>query len=791
MDFKNLFLISAQVSNGAETDYEDIYYLNLGMNTSMRSFHDCLDPLVYESYQVDSEIAIDSSDVDNDDEDLGSNESDEEDMRGSYKFTTFTQVPPILFVTLEDRQDYQEQQKSKKEGSSYKLEKTIYLDRYLIENKDLALQKYQLAAQWKSDIRRTQKEIWNLQHEGLPQSISTSVDDANYLKDDTPVTLGKCQLLNTTAEYLNSQVSSLAATDENIEYIKSLQSIQQVLYHVRDDIEKKQKELKQLELERQESLKNLFDDPRLRKVPYDLRAVLHTDGLSGTGHYWGYIWVEPSEINLLEDIPVEGSGWYRFCDAMVEKVTEEDVWDERTDPFALVYADRSIQRFSKQQLDQVTPEDLLQFIQDDNAAFANEGLEDDGQNSIYNINIDNSGSNSSQHSSMQRSNSQISIGTDHYSLEFGNDENSEDQTPNYCQQGFTSGNRSPARSKESNLSSNKTQQIRDNHPTLLSTMKSSRLVDLAVANIIEMRTSIEGDYRFLKRFDLFLARAGDMEILARFYQLVNQVFQNNNIDGSNNPKVENNSEVGVKDSEISVEYFNNELDLLSMAEIRDIIRSDSTLVLMFEQYESYLSIGHRIASALTMFVYDNYNASLEHILEYYKEQSNWGIILASSNELLWKFPGLNDLSFRAIASKFGKACLKKLNDDAHTKACNLAYRNRGLQDGIRIAYQAIKFVNDDNHDNNNNVQFLSELGERWFDYAEGQSGTLTDDQAQLLNNLVMLYLDAASSIMLPENDQVTNNTDKLSLATSTDDSPIWLVFRKSLHDAEAKLLKTL
>lgn len=118
-------------------------------------------------------------------------------------------------------------------------------------------------------------------------------------------------------------------------------------------------ELQNLIHERQHSLQNLFNEPDLHQRPYDLRAVLHTDGLSGTGHYWGYIWVELVEVNLLVDIPTQGGGWYRFCDARVERVTEEDVWAEPTDPFALVYTDRAAPSFTKQQMDKVTPADLM------------------------------------------------------------------------------------------------------------------------------------------------------------------------------------------------------------------------------------------------------------------------------------------------------------------------------------------------------------------------------------------------------------------------------------------------
>lgn len=107
-------------------------------------------------------------------------------------------------------------------------------------------------------------------------------------------------------------------------------------------------------------MQKIFNDANLQKKPFDLRAVLYTDGLSGTGHYWGYIWVEPNERNLLIDIEVDddGGGWYRFCDADVQRVTEADIWKEDINPFALLYVDRSIPCLTKEELDKYIPEEL-------------------------------------------------------------------------------------------------------------------------------------------------------------------------------------------------------------------------------------------------------------------------------------------------------------------------------------------------------------------------------------------------------------------------------------------------
>jgi hypothetical protein len=202
-----LFFLRAEIDNGIEVETEDIYYLNLGINTGMSSFHDCLDPLVYESYAATTE---------DDGDDLGSNVSDDE---VTYKLTTFTQVPPILLVTLENRRDYTT---TIRKDTPFAVDKVIYMDRYLNENKAVVLDKYRQADQWKQDIKRTQA--------ALDKEETHPLDGA---------ALSNQQLLEATTLYLDQKVSGLEWTNENEPTIKSMRSLQQVLYQVCDDLENK------------------------------------------------------------------------------------------------------------------------------------------------------------------------------------------------------------------------------------------------------------------------------------------------------------------------------------------------------------------------------------------------------------------------------------------------------------------------------------------------------------------------------------------------------------------------
>lgn len=207
----SLFQLQAEVCSGDEVDIEEVYYLNLSIDATTKTFYDCLDPLIYESFQDDSTTI-------HPDDEIISNASDENEVL-PYKFTTFTQVPPLLFMTLEDRRDFKTI-KNAANKKTYTVEKTIYLDRYLNTNKSISLQKYQQADELRKEIRRTQYELQKIQHSDYD--------------------LNKHQLLDTTITYFNNKIKTAEDIPENNDYFKSLKSLQNVLQQVQNNIKKKQ-----------------------------------------------------------------------------------------------------------------------------------------------------------------------------------------------------------------------------------------------------------------------------------------------------------------------------------------------------------------------------------------------------------------------------------------------------------------------------------------------------------------------------------------------------------------------
>lgn len=313
--FYRLFLIKARIEDVNDYDDEEVDYLTLNVDKNMCSFHDCLDPLVFESYQVDKQV---------DEEADPSISSDDED-EASYKFTTFKQIPPILMVLLDNRS------LPKKMDVKYMVEKNIYMDRYMIEKKDKALEGFKKMDSCRKEISNSRAEI-------------------EKLKSDNTLAMDKRDVLIQTLNYFEQKQQ-----EEGDE--EGLESLKNVLNSVKQKIDARLADLEMTILDQREKMHKVFDKDDMKENVYELRASFHHDGKSGTGHYWAYIWIEPMEQNLLQDIPSEG-GWFKFCDAYVTASSETELYNDPFPPFSLMYVSGSIPKYTRDQLYERIPEAL-------------------------------------------------------------------------------------------------------------------------------------------------------------------------------------------------------------------------------------------------------------------------------------------------------------------------------------------------------------------------------------------------------------------------------------------------
>lgn len=312
----SIFLLKAKIEYGNDYDEEEVYNLTISIDKNMDSFHNCLDPLVYESYEMDETDAVSES-------------SDEE--ADSFKFTTFKQIPPILNIIIENRTA------PKKTNLQYSIDRKVYMDRYMIEKKEKALTGFKLMDACRKEIMKSKQEIEKLQGDG------SNTDG----KHDQRI------LLTKTLAYFEQK----GQTEEETNSSEELETLKSILNNVKGSIESKLVHLESIIQEQRKKIEQIFDSDDMKENGYDLRATFHHDGKSGTGHYWAYIWVEPSAESLLTDIPSEG-GWFRFCDAYVTAAKEEDIYNDPHPPFSLMYVSDSLPRFTKEKLYESIPDEL-------------------------------------------------------------------------------------------------------------------------------------------------------------------------------------------------------------------------------------------------------------------------------------------------------------------------------------------------------------------------------------------------------------------------------------------------
>ncbi|KAL9541077.1 hypothetical protein MBANPS3_009328 [Mucor bainieri] len=659
--FRSLFLLKARIEYGDDYDNEEVYYLTISLDKTMNSFHGCLDPLVYESYETDSSSGDPTI-------------SDDED-EASYKLTTFKQIPPILLIVLENRIA------PKKSNFDYTIDTTIYMDRYMGEKKEVSLAGFQ-------EMEACRKEIAN------------SKLEMDKLKGGRsgPMAVDKRDILMQTLDYFengeqNQEDSEPTHTNEELNVLK------EVINTVKDRIDSRLHDLEALIEEQQEKINTIFDTPDMKENPYELRASFHHDGKSGTGHYWAYIWVEPSEENLLEDIPTEG-GWFKFCDAIVTAATEQEIMDDPVPPFSLMYVNASLPKFSKEQLYACIPDELKDFVKKDNELLRQEVHDHD-------------------HPAVQGDASLLSTSEDDamFTEKAGSVQLDHSYTDDNASVGTAVGAAATATAVE--------------HPSLATATTTaaiattadhthseaihysfngqafSKLKDRVTAKIWKVSGYPSDDYRFIKSFEDFLARSQNQLILEHLYLLY------------------------------SSEQADNSNDLV-INETK--AREDADLQSIWQEYDAYLSIASMVTLALSCFIKKDFASALQHLMDSKRVEASWKTQIMLDMDTSTAYSGLETLTFNNIVEKYGKECLKILNNAAFTKACNPSYRTRGLEDALRIAHQAQTIIGPDNITEDPVYQSLGSLWLSFTDHASTGS-ELSERQVDLLNNLIMAYLE--------------------------------------------------
>ncbi|ORX50857.1 hypothetical protein DM01DRAFT_1090785 [Hesseltinella vesiculosa] len=576
----------------------------------MNSFHACLDPLVYEK-QKDwfDEDAYGSSD-----DDVPTDDDTQTDGHPRFKLTTFSQVPPLLLVLLEDRRSDNDTA-----AADYHIEPTVYLDRYLTANRQLVLEKHQQGDQWRQEVLDLRTRLDQLQK--TLQSPASAPAGAPHApaSASSPSALSKTDILDLTSRFLNSKISS---DHPSPDYTQGLQSLNLVVQNVKNNLERKQKEFAQLEQERQASLKGLFEDDTLKKRPYDLRAALYTDGMNGTGHHWGYIWIEPDEENLLEDIPIDNEGsWYRFCDADVRKVTSDEVVAESANPFALLYCDRTLPVVPKDQILSQVPSELTELIDRDNQVLEDEitahsqPLSDRPISPYSNITDLGAYNVSSENSNTVSDTNVVVIPT---------------QPPDYTPYDTNSAQDAIVIEHVQSVGPDPSPQVQP----------SPQHYDLAEDFIVSIRDCPGDDPRLLTSgFHMFLARVSDVDTMAKYIAAVDAHTEDPG-DGS------------------IPDLLRSKMHHVSLQSMDQITTFDDSLSALFELYQQYVTMGTVIAAGLAHIANaKDYSAALTMFLKYKQLFSTWRSNLMMNDHVLWRFQALDVLNFNSLMTSNSIKCL--------------------------------------------------------------------------------------------------------------------------------------
>ncbi|KAG1175303.1 hypothetical protein G6F36_011119 [Rhizopus arrhizus] len=604
--------------------------------------------------------------------------SDTNDCGSTYKYTSFETTSPILFIVLENRH---------KLNYEYQIDTTIYLDRYMDYNKEQSIQGFQKMQTYQMDIKKSQAEI-------------------DKLKGDIRC-VSKRDLLDESIKYFKDKQESDINDDD-------LNALDYILKTVKQKMTIRLEQMETLLKERKREIYAIFDREDMKKKPYKLRATFHHDGKTGTGHYWAYIWVESKEENLLEDIPAEG-GWFRFCDASVIPAKEEDIFNDPVPPFSFVYVDDSLPHYTKNEIYECVPDELKQFIKQDNVLFEQEiSMYDRTSNAAYPIYDDNWFTEKTEEYQIEQTtfDDTNSIGTAVGQTYTDTDNKNINCSQKFIGQGY------------------------------------AKLKDQANHKIIETSGYASDDYRLLMNFETFLAKSQNQMSLEHLYLLYT---------------VSEDGDQCIKE---------------------EASKDDEVLKPAWHQYECYLSVGERVTQALYYFVKQEYQIALQLLLDAKRAEAAWKTRLMLDLDMLNAYSGIDTISFSPLYEAYGKKCLEVLNKAAFAKALNESYRSRGLEDALRLAHQAHAIIGPDAISNDSTYESLREL---WLRFGEqDNSNKLTDDQANLLNTLVMTYLEGQSG----QSGEDVNKAESLVFDASKecDDRPLWERYKQISYQAE-QLLK--
>ncbi|KAF2868909.1 hypothetical protein BDV95DRAFT_106347 [Massariosphaeria phaeospora] len=223
---------------------------------------------------------------------------DTEDDKATARYRYIDVASPIQIINV--KRAIYEKGTSAKDESHIKLDKVLYLDRYL--NKTMSLSE--------DELQQRREKQWKLQ---ARLKLAGERQKVLRLEESPEMTMSLPEVVEETAIMIDN-ISEQQATEQDGSGDSAILDYHQLTADMRTRANELQKELKGIDGQMtmlEQEVDSIFED--CRDYPYRLHAVFMHRGSAGGGHYWIYIY------DFQENI------WRKYNDEAVDEVDEDEI----------------------------------------------------------------------------------------------------------------------------------------------------------------------------------------------------------------------------------------------------------------------------------------------------------------------------------------------------------------------------------------------------------------------------------------------------------------------------------
>ncbi|CAF4829872.1 unnamed protein product, partial [Rotaria socialis] len=292
-----------------------------------------------------------------------------------------TRLPPVLFICLNRYRFSQATKQASKIIASFEFYPELYLDRYMLINKNLVLNKRNIARRLYVQLHELEKKLNSyLKHPCNNESFSL----ANAIRVVYEYATG-CRLnpaiprrsdstsfdqatLNRSRQHTTIPIQASHVSSEELQFIQNtlpawLTEIEAKCANIREEIRRLKSELKQL-----------YNESQLKQVRYTLHAVCVHEGSATLGHFWTYVYHKDRHKCKWSDV---------FEDAIGGQRTSNDREAPRApSAYLLVYINAEQKSVSNGAYSELTTD--IQRVLDDDLNLLQQQIETVKLDKIYN-----------------------------------------------------------------------------------------------------------------------------------------------------------------------------------------------------------------------------------------------------------------------------------------------------------------------------------------------------------------------------------------------------------------------